>query len=258
MGPKRAPSTAEAIESAALWRGFAVLSLPIVSLLRVSSSLLENYSEPPRHQGRWWVINLLLLQRARRFWSLRGFGSKVIYETTFRFRRVNNKFHKAGSCKLWLKIRNRRQIVEFSLYLEFHSSFLNLIWKSLTLPTVSRCYMWSLLFDSKHQFHINICHHFISWYMSSSRKPPCSPPDVAPYLVVYKLLMCTLTQYWVIFMLGMTCSEQNRHCMLTASFLQSPLWESFLNANKTQFSLIKWRGKNLNCKGKAKYISQDT
>lgn len=78
-----------------------------------------------------WLICCCCNERGD-FWSLLGFASKVIYETTLTSQRINNPFHEAGSCKLLLnedKGYTDWQIVEFSLYLEFHSSFLSLLRK---------------------------------------------------------------------------------------------------------------------------------
>lgn len=75
------------------------------------------------------------------------FAPKVIYESTLTSQRVNNTFPKAGSCKLWRnKDKEQTDRLEFSLYLDFHSSFLNPPWKSLKLPMMSRCYILKSMF----------------------------------------------------------------------------------------------------------------
>ena len=58
-----------------------------------------------------------------------GFGSKVINETTLASQRVNNTFHKAGSCKLWLN-KDKKQTNKtwnFLYIWSFIPHFLNLL-----------------------------------------------------------------------------------------------------------------------------------
>lgn len=80
-------------------------------------------------------------------------------------RRVNNTFHKAGSCKHWLSKDKEETETESGIFFIFGSFgfyFYTVSEKDgIKLLMLSRSYIFKSIGGSKHQFHIRNYHYFI-------------------------------------------------------------------------------------------------